>query len=129
MKEAGYEQRKRGKKATPKVQKGEGSSSQPKKCQKKVAKTLLIDESDVEEPVPEAEVEVEPDVEGLLLLKKLKAFNAKKDKAVVDAQKEKAADDVEGDDVNKSTTSSSSSSEDEINETKRLKRIQEETAK
>ncbi|MFS8007602.1 hypothetical protein Hanom_Chr14g01262971 [Helianthus anomalus] len=57
------------------------------------------------------------------------AFSAKKDKAAVNAQKEKAANDVEGDDVNKSTTSSSSSSEDKIDETERLKRIQEETAK
>ncbi|XP_035845816.1 uncharacterized protein DDB_G0284459-like [Helianthus annuus] len=115
----------------------------------KVAKTLLIDEPDVEEPVPEAEVEVEHDVEAEAeteaeanievdvrlspnsqsLLKKLKAFDAQKDKAAVDAQKGKAADDIEGDDVNKSTTSSSSSSEDEIDEVEREKRIQEEIAK
>ncbi|XP_022024436.1 glutamic acid-rich protein-like [Helianthus annuus] len=136
MKEAAYADEKRGEKATPKAQKGEGSSSQPKKRQKKVAKTLLIDEPDVEEPVPIAEVEVEHDVEAEAeteaepnievdvhlspnsksLLKKLKAFNAQKDKADVDAQKGKVADDIEGDDVNKSTTSSSSSSEDEIDE-------------
>ncbi|MFS7906214.1 hypothetical protein Hanom_Chr01g00056671 [Helianthus anomalus] len=59
----------------------------------------------------------------------MKAFNAKKDKAVVDAQKGKALEDIEGDDVEKSTTSSSSSSDDEIDETERLKRIQEETEK
>ncbi|XP_022040998.1 swi5-dependent recombination DNA repair protein 1 homolog [Helianthus annuus] len=47
----------------------------------------------------------------------------------VDAGKEKVIDDVEGDDVNKSTTSSSSSSDDEIDETERLKRIQAETEK
>ncbi|XP_022032569.1 bromodomain-containing protein 4-like [Helianthus annuus] len=136
------EPRKRGKKATPKAKKGEGSSSQPKKRQKNVAKTLLIDEPDVEEPVPEAEVETELDVEAEAeteaeanievdvrlspnsqsLLKKLKAFNAKKDKAAVDAQKEKVADDIEGDDVNKSTRSSSSSSEDEIDELRKRKR-------
>ncbi|XP_022024502.1 stress response protein nst1-like [Helianthus annuus] len=143
------ELRKRSKKVIPKVQKEEGSSSQPKKRQKKVAKTMLIDEPDVEEPVPEAEVEVEHDFEAEVeteaeanieidvrlspnsqsLLKNLKAFNAKKDKAVVDAQKEKVADDIEGDDVDKSTTSFSSSSDDEIDETERLKRIQEETEK
>ncbi|XP_021991552.1 uncharacterized protein LOC110888329 [Helianthus annuus] len=95
------ETRRRGKKATPKVQEGEGSSSQPKKKQKKVAKTLLIDEPEVEEPVQAANVE---------------------------AEKEKVIDDVEGDDVNKSTTSSSSS-DDEIDETERLKRIQEATEK
>ncbi|XP_021985880.1 bromodomain-containing protein 4-like [Helianthus annuus] len=92
------EQRERGKKATPKVQKGE--------------------ELDVEaEAETEAEANIEVDVRlspnSQSLLKKLKAFNAKK----------------EGDDVNKSTTSSSSSSEDDIDETERLKRIQEEIAK
>ncbi|XP_022004000.1 uncharacterized protein LOC110901481 [Helianthus annuus] len=113
------EQKRRGRKATPKAQKGEGSSTQTKKRQKKTAKTLLIDEPDIEEPEPEVES----------LLKKVKAFNAQKEKAADDAQKEKAADDVEGDDVNKSTTSSSSSSEDEIDEIEREKRIQAEVEK
>ncbi|XP_021971579.1 fibrous sheath CABYR-binding protein-like [Helianthus annuus] len=47
----------------------------------------------------------------------------------VEAEKEKVLDDVEGDDVNKSTTSSLSSSDDEIDETGRLRRIQEATEK
>ncbi|XP_022040679.1 uncharacterized protein LOC110943235 [Helianthus annuus] len=47
----------------------------------------------------------------------------------VEAEKEKVIDDVEGDDVNKSTTSSSSSSDEEIDETERLRRIQEATEK
>ncbi|XP_021996387.1 serine/arginine repetitive matrix protein 1-like [Helianthus annuus] len=136
------EQRRRGKKATPKTQKGEGSSSQPKKRQKKAAKTLLIDEPDVEEPVQEAEIEVEPnetETEANIevnvrlspnsqsLLKKLKVFNAQKDKAAID--KEKSAGDEQGGDVNKSTTSSSSSSDDEIDHVEREKRIQEEIVK
>ncbi|MFS7905628.1 hypothetical protein Hanom_Chr01g00049921 [Helianthus anomalus] len=47
----------------------------------------------------------------------------------VEAQKgkEKVIDDIEGDDVNKDTTSSSSSSEEEVDETERLQRIQEAT--
>ncbi|KAL9992633.1 hypothetical protein Hdeb2414_s0001g00014021 [Helianthus debilis subsp. tardiflorus] len=126
------EQKKRGRKATPKAQTEEGSSSQPKKRQKKAAKTMLIDEPDEEEPetVPEVEVEVEKVAEtetdenvridvclspnSERLLKKLNKFNAQKDKA--------AAED-EGDDVNKSTTSSSSSSEDVIDETERYKKV------
>ena len=90
------EPRKRGKKATPKAQKGEGSSSQPKQRQKKVAKTMLIDEPDVEEHDVEAEAETEAEANievdvrlspnSQSLLKKLKAFNAKKDKAVVEKQ-------------------------------------------
>ncbi|MFS7918501.1 hypothetical protein Hanom_Chr03g00201931 [Helianthus anomalus] len=58
------EQKKRGRKATPKAQIEEGSSSQPKKRQKKVAKTLLVDEPDEEEPEPEPEVEVEVEKEA-----------------------------------------------------------------
>ncbi|MFS7977999.1 hypothetical protein Hanom_Chr10g00910531 [Helianthus anomalus] len=117
------EQKKRGRKATPKAQTEEGLSSQPKKRQKKAAKTLLVDESEVE-----AEVEAEAEAENVVnvgvdvrlspnsdsLLKKLKVFNAQKDKAVVVE---------EGDDVNKSTTSSSGSSEDEIDETERYKKV------
>ncbi|MFS7912396.1 hypothetical protein Hanom_Chr02g00129491 [Helianthus anomalus] len=148
------EPKKRGKKTTPKAQKGEGSSSQPKKHQKKVAKTLLIDESEVEEPVVNVEENQDADIDDVMiniddleseqaanievdvrlspnsqsLLKKLNVFNTEKGKADV-AQKEKVIDDVEGDDVDKSTTGSSSSSEDEIDETERLKRIQEETEK
>ncbi|XP_022042346.1 proteoglycan 4-like [Helianthus annuus] len=51
------------------------------------------------------------------------------DEVAVDANKEKVVEDIERDDVNKSTTSSSSSSEDEVDEIERLRRIQEETAK
>ncbi|XP_022026979.1 glutamic acid-rich protein-like [Helianthus annuus] len=47
----------------------------------------------------------------------------------VEAEKEKVIDDIEGDDVNKSTTSSSSSSDDEADEAERLKRIEEATKK
>ncbi|MFS7896690.1 hypothetical protein Hanom_Chr00s075964g01791241 [Helianthus anomalus] len=47
----------------------------------------------------------------------------------VEAGKEKVINDVEGDDVNKSTTSSSSSSDEEIHENERLRRIQEATEK
>ncbi|MFS7909928.1 hypothetical protein Hanom_Chr02g00100361 [Helianthus anomalus] len=46
-----------------------------------------------------------------------------------EVEKEKVIDDIEGDDVDKSTTSSSSSSEDEIYENERLRRIQEATEK
>ncbi|MFS7929096.1 hypothetical protein Hanom_Chr04g00328511 [Helianthus anomalus] len=46
-----------------------------------------------------------------------------------EAQKEKVLDDIEGDDVDKDTTSSSDSSDDHIDETERLKRIQEATEK
>ncbi|MFS7994195.1 hypothetical protein Hanom_Chr12g01103011 [Helianthus anomalus] len=58
------EQKKRGRKATPKAQTKEGSSSQPKKHQKKVSKTFLIDEPGEEEPEPEPEVEVEVEKEA-----------------------------------------------------------------
>ncbi|MFS7977951.1 hypothetical protein Hanom_Chr10g00909991 [Helianthus anomalus] len=48
----------------------------------------------------------------------------------VEAQKEKVIDDVEGDDVNKDTTSSLDSSDEEVvDETEHLRRIQEETEK
>ncbi|KAM0025779.1 hypothetical protein Hdeb2414_s0021g00578581 [Helianthus debilis subsp. tardiflorus] len=94
------EQRKRGKKATPKAQKGEGSSSQPKKRQKKVAKTLLIAEPDKDEPV--ANVEENPD-------------------------SEKVADEgIGADDGDKD---SSSSSEHEVDEVEREKRLKAEIEK
>ncbi|XP_022031653.1 RNA-binding protein 33-like [Helianthus annuus] len=102
----------------------------PKKRQKKVAKTMLIDELDEEEPEPEVEGEAVNEAEAEVvvnvgvnvrlspnsqsLLKKLNVFNA---------QKDKAAGEEGGDDVNKSTTSSSSSSEDEIDETERYKKV------
>ncbi|XP_021996003.1 glutamic acid-rich protein-like [Helianthus annuus] len=120
------ETRRRGKKVTPKSQEGEGSSSQPKKKQKKVAKTLLIDEPDVKELVVTAEEHPYADIDQVMLnvddLVTEQAANVK-------AEKEKVIDDVEGDDVNKSTTSSSSSSDEEIDETECLRRIQEATEK
>ncbi|KAJ0743580.1 hypothetical protein HanPI659440_Chr10g0377541 [Helianthus annuus] len=117
--------RKRGKKATPQAQKGEGSSSQPKKRQKKVAKTLLIDEPEVDEPVVNVEEDPYAEIDMMLNVDDLELEQV----ANIEVQKEKVVDDVEGDDVDKSTTSSSSSSEDEIDENERLKRIQEETEK
>ncbi|MFS7912072.1 hypothetical protein Hanom_Chr02g00125541 [Helianthus anomalus] len=55
-------------------------------------------------------------------------MTAEVDQAVnVEAGKEKVIDDIEGDDVDKSTTSSSSSLDDEIDETERLRRVQEAT--
>ncbi|XP_021991234.1 proteoglycan 4-like [Helianthus annuus] len=120
------ETRRRGRKTTPKVQEGEGSSSKPKKKQKKAVKTLLIDEPEEDEPVVNAE-EDPYDVDDQLM------FNVdvlETEQAVnVEAEKEKVIDDVEGDDVNKSTTSSSSSSDEEIDENERLRRIQEATEK
>ncbi|XP_022024782.1 transcription initiation factor TFIID subunit 3-like [Helianthus annuus] len=120
------EPRKRSKKATPKAQKGEGSSSQPKKRQKKAAKTLLIDEPEKEEQVENVEDNQESDMEDVL---KNIDYELVSDKAADVSQKEKVADNIEGDDVDKSTTSSTSSSDDEIDETERLRRIQEETEK
>ncbi|MFS7946623.1 hypothetical protein Hanom_Chr06g00538571 [Helianthus anomalus] len=58
------EQKRTGRKATPKGKTEEGSSSQPKKRQKKVTKTLLVDEPDEEEPEPEPEREVEVEKEA-----------------------------------------------------------------
>ncbi|XP_035845255.1 stress response protein NST1-like [Helianthus annuus] len=120
------EQRRRGKKVTPKSQEGEGSSSQPKKKQKKVTKTLLIDEPEVDEPVVTTKEDPYADIDQLMLnVDDLVSEQA----ADVEVQKEKVLDDVEGDDVKKSTTSSSSSSDDEVDETERLRRIQEATEK
>ncbi|XP_022040467.1 fibrous sheath CABYR-binding protein-like [Helianthus annuus] len=96
-----------------------------KKKHKKVAKTLLIDEPEVEEPVVTAEEDPYADIDQVMLnVDDLVTEQA----ANVDAEKEKVIDDVEGD-VNKSTTSSSSSSDEEIDETERLRRIQEATEK
>ncbi|XP_022007736.1 proteoglycan 4-like [Helianthus annuus] len=120
------EPRRRGKKATLKSQEGEGSSSQPKKKQKKVTKTLLVDEPEVEEPVVTAEDDPYADIDKVML----NVDDLVSEQAVnVEAEKEKVLDDVEGDDINKSTTSSSSSSDDEIDEAERLRRIQEATEK
>ncbi|XP_022024605.1 glutamic acid-rich protein-like [Helianthus annuus] len=120
------ETRRRGKKVAPKSQEGEGSSSQPKKKQKKVAKTLLIDEPEVEEPVVTAEEDPYADIDQVMLnVDDLVSEQA----ANVEAEKEKVIEDIEGDDVDKDTTSSSSSSDDEIDEAERLRRIQEATEK
>ncbi|XP_021990854.1 caldesmon-like [Helianthus annuus] len=120
------EPRRRSRKVTPKVQEGEGSSSQPTKKQKKVTKTLLVDEPEVEEPTVNVEENPYAGIEEVMLdLGDLEAEQA----VNVEAPKEKVIDDIESDDVNKSTTRSSSSSDDEIDETERLKRIQAETEK
>ncbi|XP_022019269.1 bromodomain-containing protein 4-like [Helianthus annuus] len=120
------EPRKRSKKVTPQTQEGEESSSQPKKKQKKVAKTLLIDEPEGEEPGVNVEEDLYADIDDVMInIDDLESEQA----ANIEVDKEKVIDDVEGDDVDKSTTSSSSSSEDEIDETERLKRIQEATEK
>ncbi|XP_021985481.1 serine/arginine repetitive matrix protein 1-like [Helianthus annuus] len=98
----------------------------PKKKQKKVAKTLLIDEPEVEELVVTVEEDPYADIDQVMLnVDDLVSEQA----ANVEAEKEKVIDDVEGVDVNKSTTSSSSSSDEEIDETERLRRIQEATEK
>ncbi|XP_035845287.1 serine/arginine repetitive matrix protein 1-like [Helianthus annuus] len=135
LKETGRRRRK----ATPIVKKAEGSSSQPKKKQKKAAKTSLIDEPEEDEQVVTVEKETvvaaEDDpfnVDDLFdtdVLETGPTVVADVDKVVnVEAQKEKEkfVDDIEGDDVDKDTTSSSSSLDDEIDETERLRRVQEE---
>ncbi|XP_022018947.1 glutamic acid-rich protein-like [Helianthus annuus] len=92
----------------------------------KAAKTLLIDEPEVDEPVVTAEENPYADIDQVML----NVDDLVSEQAVnVEAEKEKVLDDVEGDDVNKSTTSSSSSSDEEIDETERLRRIQEATQK
>ncbi|MFS7992874.1 putative transcription factor bZIP family [Helianthus anomalus] len=115
------EKKKRSRKATPKVQVEEGSSSQPKKKrQRRVVETMLVDESDKEDEA-EAEANVEGDVrlspESAKFLKSLNKYNA---------EKEKTAGDEEGDDVDKS---SSSASDEDMDETERAKRIRVEIEK
>ncbi|KAJ0513476.1 hypothetical protein HanHA300_Chr10g0358041 [Helianthus annuus] len=126
VKETGRRRRK----ATPKVQEGERSSSKPKKKQKKAAETLLIDEPEEDETVVAAEDDPYNAGEDMMFNVDVQetgpTVTAEFDQAVnVKAGKEKVIDDIEGDDVNKSTTSSSSSSDDEIDETERLRRVQE----
>ncbi|MFS8034368.1 hypothetical protein Hanom_Chr17g01580341 [Helianthus anomalus] len=87
------EKKKRSRKATPKVQAEDGSSSQPKrKRQKKTVETMLVDESEKEE-----EVEAEANVEG------------------------NTVGDEEGDDVDQSSSSSSEEEIDEIERAKIIK--------
>ncbi|MFS8007291.1 hypothetical protein Hanom_Chr14g01259251 [Helianthus anomalus] len=114
------EKKKRSRKATPKIQVEEGSSSQPKrKRQKKTVETMLVDEPDDEAKV-EAEVYVEGDVHMSPNSAKLLRDLTK------DLTNEKVAGDVEGDYGDKSF---SSSSDEEIDETERARRIKAEIEK
>ncbi|XP_035830851.1 intracellular protein transport protein USO1-like [Helianthus annuus] len=135
VKETGRRRRK----ATPIVQQGEGSSSKPRKKQKKAATISLIDESEEDNPVVTAEkeqvaaTEDDPFNTDVLfdtdVLETGPEIVADVNKVVnVESQKEKEkiVEDIEGDDVDKSTTSSSSSSDDGIDEIESRKRIQEE---
>ncbi|XP_035837260.1 muscle M-line assembly protein unc-89-like [Helianthus annuus] len=131
VKETGRRRRK----ATLKIQEGEGSSSKPKKKQKKAAETLLIDEPEEDEPVVAAEEDpFNVDEHMMFNIEVLESGPTVEVEQVVNIEaqkgKEKVIDDIEGDDVDKSTTSSSSSSEEEVvDETERLRRIQEATEK
>ncbi|KAJ0765496.1 hypothetical protein HanPI659440_Chr08g0304101 [Helianthus annuus] len=83
--------------ATPVVE-GEGSSSKPKREQKKKAKTLLVDEPEEDIPADDAEKEqgVTTDVDVML---DTDIFETGPEiVADVDKEKEKLVDDVEGDD-------------------------------
>ncbi|XP_022003396.1 glutamic acid-rich protein-like [Helianthus annuus] len=132
----------RRRKATAIVKEGEGSSSKPRKKQKKAATMSLVDEPEEDNPVVTAEkeqvaatadnpfnVDVLFDTDVLETGTEVVA-NAEQ---VVDVEalkeKEKIVDNIEGDDVDKSTTSSSSSSDDGIDEIESRKRIQEEIEK
>ncbi|MFS7905108.1 hypothetical protein Hanom_Chr01g00043861 [Helianthus anomalus] len=120
------EKKKKGRKATPKVQEEEGSYSQPKhKRQKKKVETMLVDEPDEDEPEAEAEIEEEVNVEGDVHLSPRSA-KFLKDLNKFNAEQEKTADDVEGGDGDKS---SSSSSDEEIDETGPARRIKAEIVK
>ncbi|XP_022014838.1 uncharacterized protein DDB_G0286299-like [Helianthus annuus] len=136
VKETGRRRRK----ATPIVKKDEESSSQLKKKQKKAAKTSLIDEPEEDEQVVTVEKETvvaaEEDpfnVDDLFdtdVLETGPTVVADVDKVVnveVQKGKEKVIDDIEGDDVDKDTTSSTSSSDEEIDETEHLRKVQEAT--
>ncbi|KAF5808636.1 hypothetical protein HanXRQr2_Chr04g0147801 [Helianthus annuus] len=118
--------------ATPTAEQGEGSSSKLKKKQKKIARTLLIDEPDEDNPV--VDVEKEQDVTaGEDVLIDTDMFETGPEfvanvvqvvTAEVQKEKEKIVDDIEGDDVDKDTTSSSSSSDEEVvDENERQHRI------
>ncbi|XP_035830804.1 histone-lysine N-methyltransferase SETD1B-like [Helianthus annuus] len=137
------EQKKKTRKVTPTVKQVEESSSRPKKKQKKASQTSLIDEPEEDDPaVVTAEKEQvtattdDPfNVDVLFdahVLETGPEVVANVEQVVnVEAQKEKekVADDIEGDDVDKSTTSSSSSSDDGIDEIEIRKRIQAEIEK
>ncbi|MFS8024670.1 hypothetical protein Hanom_Chr16g01466111 [Helianthus anomalus] len=120
------EKKKKGRKATPKAQEEEGSSSQPKrKHQKKKVETMLVDEPDEDEPEAKAETEAEVNVEGDVHVSPRSA-KFLEDLNMFNAEQEKTADDVEGDDGDKS---SSSSSDEEIDETERARRVKAEIEK
>ncbi|XP_022031734.1 pinin-like [Helianthus annuus] len=107
------EKKKKSRKSTPRVQAKEGSSSQPKKRQKKNVETMLVDEPDEEEPVTNVEGNQESDIDDVL---KNIDYNLEADKVV---------DEGVGVDEDKS----SSSSESKVDETERMRRIQAEIAK
>ncbi|MFS7994368.1 hypothetical protein Hanom_Chr12g01105111 [Helianthus anomalus] len=112
------EKKKRSRKATPKVQVEEGSSSQPKKKgQKKNVETMLVDESKKDEDEGDAEGDdVRLSHESAKLLKSLNEYNAETEKTAGD----------EGDNEDKS---SSSSSNEDIDEIERAERIRVEIEK
>ncbi|KAJ0727730.1 hypothetical protein HanOQP8_Chr07g0241071 [Helianthus annuus] len=121
--------------ATPTAEQGEGSSSKSKKKQKKKAQTMLIDEP--EEDVPAVNVEKEQEVnagDDLMFDAEMLETGTDFVENVVQTvttdiqkEKEKLIDDIEGDDVDKDTSSSSSSSEDGVvDEVERERRMNEE---
>ncbi|MFS7913106.1 hypothetical protein Hanom_Chr02g00137951 [Helianthus anomalus] len=138
VKESGRRRRK----ATPVVKESEGLSSKPKKKQKKATSMSLVDEPEEDNPVVTAEKEqvtatiddpfnddvlIDTDMfetgpEVVANVEEVANVKVKKDK-------EKVTDDIEGDDVDKSTTSSSSSSDNGIDEVESRKRIQAEIEK
>ncbi|MFS7961982.1 hypothetical protein Hanom_Chr08g00721321 [Helianthus anomalus] len=117
------------------VVEGEGSSSKPRKKQKKKAETMLIDESEKE--VPEVNIEKEQEVASVAhieietdLFTTEAAFVDRQVTSEVQKEKEKVIDNVEGDDVDKDTTSSSSGSVFEVVDAlEREKRMREEIQK
>ncbi|KAJ0542476.1 hypothetical protein HanOQP8_Chr09g0324931 [Helianthus annuus] len=129
--------------ATPTAEQGEGSSSKPKKKQKKTARTMLIDEPEEDNPVVDVEKEQDVNAEDVPsntdvlididMLETGPDFVANVVQTVtaeVQKEKEKVIDDIEGDDVDKDTTSSSSSSDDEVvDEAERQRRMKEEIEK
>ncbi|KAJ0716322.1 hypothetical protein HanPI659440_Chr13g0511341 [Helianthus annuus] len=117
------------------VVEGEGSSSKPRKKQKKKAETMLIDESEKE--VPEVNIEKEQEVASVAhieletdLFTTEAVFVDRQVTSEVQKEKEKVIDNVEGDDVDKDTTSSSSGSVFEVVDAlEREKRMREEIQK
>ncbi|KAJ0927098.1 hypothetical protein HanRHA438_Chr04g0178821 [Helianthus annuus] len=117
------------------VAEGEGSSSKPRKKQKKKAETMLIDESEKE--VPEVNIEKEQEAASVAHIEiETDLFTTEADfvdrpvTSEVQKEKEKVIDNVEGDDVDKDTTSSSSGSVFEVVDAKeREKRMREEIEK